>query len=156
MIEVLYTPNRTLQYFNRISETFWHADALTELDESFFTSPSTMGFSIQTSWVLNEKFIPVLTFGLSDGDGANSLSKLNISLAHGWFFQSYDMLGIGINYTKSTIDESRAQFLADLFYRFTLSMAVAITPTVKTVFNPALNPNEDILFYYGMRSRITL
>jgi hypothetical protein len=156
MLELLYTPKRELQYFNRISATFWHSDELTESDESFFTSPGSKGFSIQTSWVINEKFIPIFTFGLSDGDGANSLSKLNISLAHAWFFQSYDMLGIGLNYTRSTLDGSRAQLLADVFYRYTWSVALAITPTFKMVMNPALNPDKDVIFYYGIRTRISM
>ena len=59
MVEVFYTPARARQYFNRISATFWHSDELLESDESFFTSPSSKGFSIQTSWVFEDKFIPV-------------------------------------------------------------------------------------------------
>jgi len=156
MLEVFYTPSHTRQYFNRISATLWHSDELLESDESFFTSPSSKGFSIQTSWVFDDKFIPVVTFGMSDGNGANSLSKLNISLAHAWFFQTYDMLGVGINYTQSTISDTRAQLLSEVFYRFTFSKTTVFTPVVKFVINPALNPNVNILVYYGFRSRIAI
>jgi porin len=156
MVEVFYTPARARQYFNRISATIWHSDELLESDESFFTSPRSKGFSIQTSWVFEDKFIPVVTFGLSDGNGANSMSKLNLSLAHAWFFNTYDMLGMGINYTQSIVSGTEAQLLGEVFYRFTFSKTTMITPTVKLVINPALNPNVNVLFYYGIRIRISV
>jgi len=156
MVEVFYTPARALRYFNRIGATFWHSDELLESDESFFTSPSSKGFSVQVSWVFNDKYIPVITFGMSDGRGANSLSKFNISLAHAWFFNTYDMLGIGMNYTQSTVEGSVSQFLSEIFYRFTLSKTTVFTPMIKFVVNPALNPNTKFLIYYGLRGRISM
>jgi len=156
MVEVLYSPARERQYFNRISATLWHSDELLDFDDSFFTSPSSKGFSIQTSWVFEDKYIPVITFGMSDGKGANSLSKFNISLAHAWFFTTYDMLGVGINYTQSTVDETNGQLLSEVFYRFTFSKAVVFTPIIKLVVNPALNQNVNALVYFGIRSRITI
>lgn len=66
-----------------------------------------------------------------------------------------DLFGIGFNYTSSTITDT-TQFLAELFYRLTITQTAAITPMVKVVINPVLNPNTDLLFYYGIRGRISL
>ncbi len=155
MVEFAYTPERALYYFNRLSITYWHSDELMMTDDSFFTSPSSRGFTVQGTWVIDERLIPVTTFGLSDGDGANALSKLNISLANGWYFPNHDMVGVGLNYTTSTITD-RSQLLYEIFYRFTWSKTTAITPLVKFVLNPALDPDRDFLMYYGVRGRISI
>jgi hypothetical protein len=109
----------------------------------------------QATWVVEDKYIPVFTFGLSDGEGVNALSRLNISLAGARFFQNHDMLGFGINYTSPADDTLEGQFLSELFYRLTLSQAVAVTPTVKMVVNPSFNPNISVLGYYGIRGRVS-
>jgi hypothetical protein len=155
MVEFAYTPGRSNYYYNRFSFTYWHADELTEADNSYFTSPASSGFSLQGSWVIQDKYVPIVTFGLSDGKGANSLSKLNISVMNGFHFLSNDLVGIGLNYTESTIS-GEGQFMSELFYRFTWSKTTAITPVVKAVFNPALNPTTNFLIYYGIRARITM
>jgi hypothetical protein len=74
---------------------------------------------------------------------------------NGFHFLSNDLVGIGLNYTESTIS-GEAQFMSELFYRFTWSKTTAITPVVKAVMNPALNPTTDFLIYYGIRARITM
>ena len=155
MVEFAYTPGASKYYFNRINVNFWHSDEMTENDGSFLVTQSSRGFSIQGTWFIQEKYIPVVTFALSDGNGANSLSKLNISLMHAWLFKSHDMLGVGINYTESTIAD-RGQVLSEIFYRFTLSKALVITPTIRLILNPALDENRDFLGYYGIRTRISM
>lgn len=153
MVELVYTPAYDKYYFNRITATFWHGDA-TEGHNSFSASPSTKGFTVQGTWMIQNKWIPTFTFGLSDGKGTNSISKLNISAMHAWLFPSRDMLGIGLNYTESVISGT-GQFLNEIFYRFTLSKAVVLTPSIKTIIKPALNPEKSFLFYYGIRTRIS-
>ncbi len=80
---------------------------------------------------------------------------MNISLLHAWLFKSHDMLGIGLNYTESTI-LGNGQFLSEIFYRFTLSKAFVTAPTIKLVLNPALDSDHEFLGYYGVRTRISL
>ncbi|OIQ38399.1 MAG: hypothetical protein BM563_06165 [Bacteroidetes bacterium MedPE-SWsnd-G1] len=154
MIELNYSPGRDQYYFQRISATYWHSDEIILSEDSWYASPSSSGFSIQGTWFIKNKYMPVVTLGMSDGDGANTLSKLNVSLMHGWNFTSHDMLGVGINYTESTIS-GESQFLSEVFYRYTLSKALSISPIVKAVINPALNTNKEFLGYYGVRSRIS-
>jgi len=155
MAELHYTPKRAQYYFNRVSLTLWHSDELATEDNSYFTSPSSKGFSVQGTWVFEDKYIPVFTFGMSDGNGANTLSRINVSMMNGWYFPSHDMLGIGLNYSESTIS-GEGQFLSEIFYRFTLSKTTSWTPLVKLVVNPALNPDVGIMIYYGIRGRISL
>lgn len=156
MVEILWTPKRSQYYAKRISATFWHSDELQQRDNSFFTSPSSKGFTVQASWTIKDVYTPVFTFGLSDGMGANALSDLNISLMNAWNFRdSYDMLGVGINYSRSTIT-GRSQFMSEIFYRWTFSKTTQFSPLVKFAINPALDPTTNFMMYYGIRSRISI
>lgn len=155
MAEFSYASGSSKWYFNRIGITVWHSDKLLESDQSWLVCLSSKGFTIQGTWIIKEKYIPIFTFGLSDGDGANSLSKLNISMIHGWYFKSHDLLGVGLNYTESTIT-GKSQLGSEVFYRFTLPKAISITPTIKAIINPALDPNRDFLGYWGVRTRISM
>ena len=154
MLEFEFTPGAEKYYFNRISATFWHSDELLESDNSWYTTPSSKGFSVQATWLIQERYIPVVTFALTDGNGANSVSQLNISVMHAWLFPSRDMLGVGVNYSESTVN-GNGQFLSEVFYRFTLSKALVLTPVLKFVVNPSLDPNQDFLMYYGLRTRVS-
>ena len=155
IVEFQYTPSRAKWYTNRFSATYWHADEVLHTEDEFFTSASSTGFALQGTWVLDDKHIPVVTFGMSDGKGANALSKLNISAMYGRYFQSHDLFGIGVNYTTSSISNEN-QFLTELFYRWTLSKTTSFTPVIKLLANPSLNPNVDFMIYYGIRSRISI
>lgn len=154
MVEFMYAPTSN-PYFSRIGVTYWHSDELLVDEDSWFQTASSQGFTVQGTWFIKEKYIPIVTFGMTDGQGANQLSKLNISLMHGWYFQNHDMFAIGINYTESTLAD-RGQYLSEIFYRFTVSKAIVITPSIKMVLNPALDANRTFLGYYGIRTRISL
>ncbi|MFY0627569.1 MAG: hypothetical protein JXR07_14800 [Reichenbachiella sp.] len=162
MAELQYTPSRSKYYYNRIAATFWHSDELTITDESYFQTPSSKGFNIQGTWVIEEKMVPTASFGLSDGDSGNSLSTVNVSLSNAWWFPNHDLFGVGINYSSPSnwLEDSypgaRAQFLSEVFYRWTWSKTTAITPLVKFVVNPSLDPSTDFMMYYGVRGRISI
>ena len=155
MVEFQFTPGRSEWASKRISVTAWHSDELLESDESFFTSPSSKGITFQASWVINDRYTPVFTLGISDGEGTNTLATTSVSLMNGWFFTSHDLIGIGLNYTKSAITDT-GQFLAEAIYRFTLSKTTSFTPVLKFVIDPVLHPDKEFLLYYGIRSRISI
>jgi len=154
MVEFAYTPSRARYYSSRISATLWHSDELMRSDAYYYTTPSSRGMTFQASWNFEDKYIPVFSVGVSDGDGANATSKVNISLSNAFDLKSHDLLGAGINYTKSSITE-RDQYMSEIFYRWTWSKTTHLTPLVKFVINPALDPNASFTVYYGIRSRIS-
>jgi hypothetical protein len=47
------------------------------------------------------------------------------------------------------------QYTAELFYRLQVAQNVAITPDIQWVINPALNPEGDSIFVFGIRGRLT-
>lgn len=154
MAEFMYAPTSN-PYFSRIGVTYWHSDELLLDEGSWYQTPSSQGFTVQGTWFIKEKYIPIITFGLSDGMGANALTRLNLSLMHGWYFQNHDMFAIGLNYTESTLS-GRGQYLSEVFYRLTISKAFVITPSLKMILNPALDTDKSFLGYFGLRTRISL
>ena len=69
-----------------------------------------------------------------------------------------DLLGVAVNWGQpnetvfgSGLDD---QYTAELFYRIQLTKQIAITPDVQLLFNPALNPDEDMITVVGLRTRI--
>ena len=70
-----------------------------------------------------------------------------------------DLLGVALNWGDPAdnfgpgLDD---QYTLEAFYRLQLSDELAITPTVQLLRDPALNPNEDTIWLFGLRARIAL
>jgi porin len=54
------------------------------------------------------------------------------------------------------VDELDDYYTAELFYRFQFAQNFAITRDVQLILDPALNPDEDVLWVFGLRGRLTL
>jgi porin len=48
------------------------------------------------------------------------------------------------------------QYTAELFYRLQLTYNLAITPDVQLIIDPALNPDENRTWVFGLRARLAL
>jgi porin len=44
----------------------------------------------------------------------------------------------------------------ELYYRLQLFQHLAITPDAQLVIDPVLNPDEDRIWVFGLRARLTL
>lgn len=155
MVELIYAPESRTYMFDRLSITYWDSDEVLVTDNSFTVTPSSKGISVQGSWIIKKKYAPAISIAFSDGAGSALLSNFNMSIMNGWRFVNHDLMGVGFNYTRSTITDTE-QFLTEVFYRLSITQTLALTPMAKMVLNPVLIPNTDILFYYGVRGRISL
>lgn len=76
-------------------------------------------------------------------------------IALGCFF----LIGLGLNWNQPSEDSFGPglgdQYTAEIFYRFRLLKTLSITPDVQVLFNSALNPDEDVIFVFGLRGRIS-
>ena len=68
------------------------------------------------------------------------------------------LLGFGANWGQpneavfgSGLDD---QYAIELFYRLQVTKEIAITPDVQFLINPALNPDEDNIWVFGLRARL--
>ena len=62
--------------------------------------------------------------------------------------------GFGVNWGNPSDRSLRHQYTGELFYRVQLAQNLAITPSVQLLIDPALNPDENALVVYGLRTRM--
>ena len=97
--------------------------------------------------------VPAESFGF-----AGSMMQKSVSAGFGYQWdRSKDFLGVGLNWGEPNeetwgpgLDD---QFTVELFYRWQISKAFAITPDLQYFKNPAMNPEADSIWVFGLRIR---
>jgi len=153
-IEIGWTPSQDRIYLDNAHLTFWHADERTKAGE-----PDGWGFNISYSRYLAEKWMPFIRAGYAKDGG--SLMQKSVSVGFGYQpVPKGDLLGLGFNWGEPNEDTFspglRDQYTAEIFYRWQLAPQFAITPDVQLLIDPALNPEEDQLWIFGLRARLAL
>ncbi len=68
-----------------------------------------------------------------------------------------NLLGLGLNWGQPNentwLPGLPDQYTAELFYRWQVSKAIAVTPDLQYIKNPALNAETDSLWVLGLRLR---
>jgi len=50
----------------------------------------------------------------------------------------------------------RDQYVAEVYYRWKIGGTFEVTPNVQLLLDPALNPEEDRIWVFGLRARAVL
>jgi porin len=153
----ILSPDRI--YFDNIHVVYW------ESDEQIETSgePEGSGWTFSFSRFIDDKYMPFLRFGDSDGGGGALLEKTVTAGIGIYYGESRELFGLGISYGEASEDpvggfgsDLDPQYTAEVFYRFQLSQHLAITPDVQLIVDPLLNPGEDSIYIAGVRARLSL
>ncbi len=80
----------------------------------------------------------------------------NSSTGLGYLNRNRDLMGLGLNWGEPGDDNLDDQYTAEIFYRFQFSQNFAITPSAQVILDPALTPDDDELFFFGLRGRLNL
>ncbi len=143
---------------NRFSDnvhlTAWQADA-----REAAQVPEGWGAALSFSRKFDNRWLPFLRLGYTDG-GGGSLLERSLSAGFGYFRKDRsDVLGVGLNWGRPSegtfgpgLDD---QFTAELFYRVQLFQHMTITPDIQLLVDPALNPEEDTVWVFGLRARVS-
>ncbi len=104
------------------------------------------------------RYLPFLRYGYSDsGSGGPAVLEhmVNGGVAmDGIFGQNNDRIGVGFTWAEPATGGLDDQWAVDGFYRIQVTPEFTIGPTLQVVIDPARNPDEDVLFVGGIRSRI--
>ncbi|MCP4259965.1 MAG: carbohydrate porin [Planctomycetes bacterium] len=153
-LELGWTPSQERIYFDNAHITVWHVDESTAAG-----TPGGWGVAFSHVRYLKKRFMPFIRGGYAD-DGGSLLQK---SVSAGLGYQPFgrrDLLGIAFNWGEPNEDSFGSglddQFTTEVFYRFQLAEQLAITPDLQLLINPALNPNEDQIWVFGLRARLAL
>ena len=149
-LEVGWTTSKDRIYLDNIHLTGWYAN---ERENALVEDGWGLAFS--GAWFVNDTWMPFLRAGYSDGGGA--LLESTVGGGVGYYFkESKDLLGFGLSWGRPPESNLDDQYTAELYYRFQLAQNLAITPDVQMIIDPALNPDEDLLWVFGLRGRLAL
>jgi porin len=125
----------------------WHADAREEAG-----LPEDWGIVANASWYFQDSRIaPFIRAGWSNGDATLLEAQVSAGIAKN--FRERDGGGIAVSWGKPSAPGTRDQWTGEIYYRAQIG-ALAITPSLQLIANPALNPGEDVLLIGGLRTRV--
>jgi porin len=150
--ELGWNATRKTAFLNNVHLTLWHADERVAAN-------TTGGWGANFSWSksVRNHWIPFFRVGYADDGG----SILQTSISTGFSYQSVvggNRIGVGFNWGKpneSTFSPGLSdQTSIELYYRIQLFKELAITPDLQYIKNPALNPDDNNLWVFGLRARL--
>ncbi len=145
--EVAWIPDSDNTYAKRLALTGWHVNAYEGSTEGY-------GVALASNWTVG-KWVPTLLAGWSNGGGANTLADMTVTAGTGYHLRSKDVLGATISWVDP-VGDLRNQYTTEIYLRLYLSDALAITPNLQWVIDPALNTDVGSVTYFQLRSRLAL
>lgn len=131
----------------------WYVD---ETDEG--ATPSGQGATLTASRLFEDRYMPFVSAGWSDGDTSFVEKDLTLGLAFAFntvHRAARDVLGFGVNWSDPADGSLEEQYTAELFYRFQLFQNLAFTPSFQFIESPALQPDLGSVWVGGIRGRLT-
>ena len=158
-IEIGYTTSPDRIYFDNIHIVYWESD---EQTKSTGESEGS-GWTFSYAKFIDDKYMPFLRIGDSDGGGGALLEKMVTAGLGIYYGDTNELFGVGLSYGEASEDPVGGfgsnldpQYTGEIFYRFQLSQQLAITPDLQWIIDPVLNPNESSVFVVGVRARLSL
>jgi len=153
-VEIGWTPSQDQIYLDNAHLTFWHADERTEAGES-----EGWGLNVSFTRYLGGKWLPFVRAGYAKDGGALMQKSVSVGFAYQPVPKS-DVLGVAFNWGEPNEDTFgsglRDQYTAEVYYRWQLTPRFAVTPTLQLLENPALDPELDRTWVFGVRARLAL
>jgi len=148
--ELGWTPARGKRYATNIHVGAWHLD-----ERKDAMVPESEGVVVSANVTLRDVFMPFVRAGWSDG--AAPLFNAHYSGGFLYYFPQYrDLMGFSIAWDEPATPGLRDQTTLEAFYRYQFSDNIAITADAQLLINPALNPTEDQIAVFGIRTRFNM
>jgi porin len=147
--ELGITSSQDRIYLDNVHVTLWHTDA-----RETAMVPEGRGVAFTAQKFVCDRWLPFFRFGYSDGDAA--LMETTFSTGVGLRRPNNDVAGIGVSWGRPSSGPVESQFTSEAFYRFQLTQFLALTPDVQLIVDPALNPGQDVVAFFGLRLRAAL
>ncbi len=145
-LELGYTSAFDRIYFDNVHLTLWHADAAADGSRA-----EDYGAAFSAAWFVGNTWMPFFRAGASKGTAA--LYDRSVSTGIGYYGRNTDLAGLGLNWAEARgVDGD--QFTLEAFYRFSISPGLQITPSAQFISNPLLNPDQDSIALFSLRTRI--
>jgi len=151
-LELGWVTSQDRFYFNNTHLTYWHAD---EREEAGVSKGWGIDFSFSHSF--DDKWMPFLRAGYADDGGTLLQRTVSAGLGYHWGANN-SLLGLGLNWGQPNEDTFGSglddQYTVELFTRLQVLRNLQVTPDIQYIKNPAMNPEEDHSWVYGVRARL--
>ncbi|WP_170605578.1 carbohydrate porin [Ruegeria arenilitoris] len=145
-IEIGYTSGFDRIYLDNVHLTLWHADGSEDQGRE-----EDYGAAFSAAWFVGNQWMPFFRAGAAKGTAA--LYDRSVSTGIGYYGRNTDLAGLGLNWAEARGFDGD-QFTFEAFYRFSISPGLQITPSVQFISDPLLNPDQDNITLFGLRTRI--
>lgn len=149
--EVGFTPNIEDVGQGTYRLTYWYRDA----GESNH-KPHDNGFTLSIDQHVGEHLIPFFRAGVGDGN-INGIEHM-VAAGLGWqgkIISLSDVVGVAGAWGDPADHDLDSQFATEVFYRLQASPDNQITIGYQVIFDPALDPDHDVVGVFELRWRIT-
>jgi porin len=157
-IEIGWTTSSERAYLDNLHLTLWHVDERKDAGVE-----DGRGGVLSYTKYINDRWMPFIRVAV--GKGGNGLLERSVST--GLSYQpnpigaaAGNLLGFGANWGQpneaifgSGLDD---QYTFEFFYRLQVTQELAITPNIELLIDPALNPDADSIWAFGLRARLAL
>lgn len=135
----------------------WYADSRSKVQ-----IPYGWGWAFSANKLLAEQWEPFFRLGYAKKGGV--LWDETAMVGIGYYLNKNDtsgkILNFGLDWSRPSRDlfpdTLRDQYTAEIYYRFRVLKVLLITPAVQFLFNPALNPDKNLITIFGLRGRLSL
>ena len=151
-VEVGWTPIYARRKTDKIQLTYWDKDARQKAGV-----PSGHGWAVSASWKVNDKWLPFVRFGHSNG-GAGVAAESALSGGFEYTVRADQAWTFGVGWAEpanqppGTDDE----YVIETSYKFQLAKNVSLLPDLQLLINPTNNPAESSVWIFGLRAILTL
>jgi porin len=150
-VEVGWTPSFGRRATDRLQLTYWHKDRLAAK-----VTPSGSGWLLSWSWKLQDRWVPFLRAGWSDG-GGGALAKRSLSggLSYRMAFRDWLTIGAGLNKPSNNTHgaDPGTEKVLEASYLWQITANISLLPDLQLIIDPANNPTEDFVWTAGLRLR---
>lgn len=131
---------------DNVHVTLWHVD-----DRSAAGKPEGWGVAFSFAHEFG-RWVPYLRGGYSE-DGGVHFERM-VSAGFGYKFDGRKgLVGFGSSWGQTPRPEPHDQFTTEVFWRIQVTQTFELTPDLQMVFQPAYNPNADVVAIAGVRGR---
>ena len=154
-IEFGITRSQERIYLDNTHITVWHVD-----NSAPAGTPGGWGMAFNYSRAIKDNtWMPFIRAGYADDGGTLLQKSLSIGLGYN-AVAGRDQLGVAANWGQPNADSfgpgRKDQYALEMYYRYQLTEQLAITPDIQLLIDPAINPDKDSLWIFGLRLRLAL
>ncbi len=121
-------------------------------------TPASHGFTFLASWLFEDRFMPFVMGGVSDGDATVYEADFVAGIGIGFNTKhraARDVLGFSAGWGRPGNGALQDQYTLETFYRFQLVERLALTPSLQYIIHPANSTKKNDVLVFGIRARIT-